>query len=143
MAGPPGLRPLSDSLSLTIIIFILKIRKQAWKARGSPQIGKWDSNLGQAKFIFLTSDHNASLPCVPSTPICLGNECHLVPGSEHGNEPRCTGYPGLSRQALRSQHPLRTRGRGTALTHPLVPYPNVPVVTGGKAISVFFIPFDL
>lgn len=42
-----------------------------------------------------------------------------------------------------SQHPLQILSEGKKITYPLVPYPYIPVMTGGKAISVFFIPFDL
>ena len=43
-----------------------------------------------------------------------------------------------------SQHPLHILSEGKKkITYPLVPYPYIPVMTGGKAISVFFIPFDL
>ena len=42
-----------------------------------------------------------------------------------------------------SQHPLDTLLEEKEITYPLVPYPYIPVVTGGKAICVFLIPFDL
>lgn len=50
-----------------------------------------------------------------------------------------------------SQHPLHSHCEGLKttwggreeITHPLVPYPHVPIMTGGEAISIFFIPFDL
>lgn len=42
-----------------------------------------------------------------------------------------------------SQHSLDTLLGEKEVTYPLVPYPDIPVVTGGEAISVFLIPFDL
>ena len=40
----------------------------------------------------------------------------------------------------RDQRP--TRGK-KEITHPLIPYPHIAVMAGGKAVSIFFIPFDL
>lgn len=65
---------------------------------------------------------------------------------------QCAGHPGLSRWVLlltaSSSHPRGGTkdqlGQGREeITHPLVPYPHIPVMTGGEAISIFFIPFDL
>ena len=38
--------------------------KSLWFAWYNQEVAKWHCGLGQAKFIFLTSDHNASLPYI-------------------------------------------------------------------------------
>lgn len=42
--------------------------------------------------------------------------------------------------SARDQRPTREKKE---ITHPLIPYPHITVMAGGKAVSIFFIPFDL
>lgn len=52
----------------------------------------------------------------------------------------------LDESCYSQHHPHTPRtnwGGRQEITHPLVPYPHIPVMTGGEAISIFFIPFDL
>ena len=112
--------------------------KSLWFTWYNQEVAEWDCSSGQAKFIFLPCDHNVLQHQ-------FGREANVIWYWDLNMAINYAAQGTLDSQdkSCCSQHPLDTLLEEKEITYPLVPYPYIPVVTGGKAISVFLIPFDL